>query len=275
MEKPDANGYVNVKWPSKSIPHGGIFHTKIVQPSAEREKILKVLLEESKLNLALRRKDGWKLRENIPISTKNNRKLIPTIRPRTSRRRSLSEIRNSGILEIDRYHPLTKGEDREQMKQKLQEDMAWGDDKPKQASPKIINAIIKPALPTRKQFRNEILTQIRERVDWLADMEALGEGAAHRQLIQDQIAQRIRNLEELGEPSECSSIADSGFSTIRSSISDTSRKTANSTDNIKSAVPRIPKIKTKHKSGRTKQMHEENISAFEKLSLRLSPRRRC
>lgn len=41
------------------------------------------------------------------------------------------------------------------MKQKLQEDMAWGDDKPKQASPKIINAIIKPALPTRKQFRNE------------------------------------------------------------------------------------------------------------------------
>lgn len=144
-----------------------------------------------------------------------------------------------------------------------------------------------------------VLTQIRERVDWLADMEALGEGAAHRQLIQDQIAQRIRNLEELGEPSECSSIADSGFSTIRSSISDTSRKTANSTDNIKSgtlsqyffndslfiklainkrfflAVPRIPKIKTKHKSGRTKQMHEENISAFEKLSLRLSPRRRC
>lgn len=47
-------------------------------------------------------------------------------------------------------------------------------------------------------------------------MEALGEGAPHRQLIQDQIEERIRSLEEFKTDSECSSVTNSGFSTVRS-----------------------------------------------------------
>lgn len=41
MEKPDADGYVYVKWPSRNIPHGGVFHTKITEPSIERQNFLK------------------------------------------------------------------------------------------------------------------------------------------------------------------------------------------------------------------------------------------
>lgn len=33
MQKPDAEGYVNIIWPSKSIPHGGMFHARISDPS--------------------------------------------------------------------------------------------------------------------------------------------------------------------------------------------------------------------------------------------------
>ena len=41
MENPDASGYVNITWPSKTIPHGGVFHTKILEPSAARQDFLK------------------------------------------------------------------------------------------------------------------------------------------------------------------------------------------------------------------------------------------
>lgn len=41
MQKPDENGYVNVQWPSKTIPHGGLFHTRIVEPTAAQQQFLK------------------------------------------------------------------------------------------------------------------------------------------------------------------------------------------------------------------------------------------
>lgn len=41
MEKPDSNGFVNINWPSKNVPFGGIFHAKTVEPSTSREQFLK------------------------------------------------------------------------------------------------------------------------------------------------------------------------------------------------------------------------------------------
>lgn len=133
MEKPDANGYVNITWPSKTIPHGGIFHTKVVEPTAAQQEFLKgllfiaciknmseyilfkilkinghilyflVLLEESKLTIAQRQKNAFALRqEETKVETKP-RLQAPLIRPRTSRRRSLSAIRESEALNVDQY----------------------------------------------------------------------------------------------------------------------------------------------------------------------------
>lgn len=63
-----------------------------------------------------------------------------------------------------------------------------------------------------------MVTQIRERTEWLAEMEYLGYGAAHREIIGDQIAERMRALDALGVDSECSTARStvSGFSTLRS-----------------------------------------------------------
>lgn len=62
-----------------------------------------VLLEESKLSIAQRQKSLYNLRQ--PEIKKEKQRIIqePLIRPRTSRRRSLSAIRESGALDVDEY----------------------------------------------------------------------------------------------------------------------------------------------------------------------------
>lgn len=63
-----------------------------------------------------------------------------------------------------------------------------------------------------------MVTQIRERTEWLAEMEYLGQAGPHRDIIKDQIAERMRALDALGIDSECSTpkSSASGFSTRRS-----------------------------------------------------------
>lgn len=46
-------------------------------------------------------------------------------------------------------------------------------------------------------------------------MEDLGHAAPHREIIREQIAERVRALDALGVESECSSVR-SGFGTLRS-----------------------------------------------------------
>lgn len=41
------------------------------------------------------------------------------------------------------------------------------------------------------------MNEIQERADWLADMEALGEGRDHRTVILSQIAERLRTVKRL------------------------------------------------------------------------------
>lgn len=53
---------------------------------------------------------------------------MPVVRPRTSRRRSLSTIKESGVFNMDGYRPLKRGEDREQLKERLANVMAFGND---------------------------------------------------------------------------------------------------------------------------------------------------
>lgn len=63
-----------------------------------------------------------------------------------------------------------------------------------------------------------MVTQIRERAEWLAEMEYLGQAGPHREIIKEQIAERMRALDALGIDIECSTArsSDSGFSTLRS-----------------------------------------------------------
>ncbi|XP_050670926.1 UPF0193 protein EVG1 homolog [Leptidea sinapis] len=279
MQTPDANGFVNIKWPSKSVPHGGIFHTKVAEPSQTQQQFLKVLLEESKLSIAQRRKSALALRKYEP-KPEGPPKEEPTFRPRTSRRRSLSEIRESGIFESESYRPLKRGEDREKLKDKLARTMQYGDEDPKPITP-VIKQKSPPRLPNKKDIWSDLMTQIRERAEWLAEMEDLGHAAGHREIIHDQIAERLRALDALGVDDDMFSTrsSKSGFSVLpspqtrRSRESDRSKHSAKSKESIKSrksnqSAEILSKVRPKQ------HPKEENVSAYNKLALQYSPRRR-
>ncbi|XP_026764825.2 UPF0193 protein EVG1 homolog [Galleria mellonella] len=279
MEKPDSQGFVNITWPSKTVPHGGIFHSRIVEPSADKEQLLKVLLEESKLTIAQRRKSAYTLRQDDqkPDRQQSMREQMPLVRPRTSRRRSLSTIRESGIFDIEPYCPLKRGEDRERLKEKLANFMEHGEAPVQQLPPAPRPVKVTPKLPTNKEKWNDLVTQIRERTEWLTEMEYLGEAGPHRDIINDQIAERMRALDALNLD-ECitNRSTDSGFSTVRSREKQMS---ARSNGSVAKSVSSTHSIKLSKKAGQSSAVRrkpiEENISAYGQLSpLQYSPRRR-
>ncbi|KAI8435629.1 hypothetical protein MSG28_003895 [Choristoneura fumiferana] len=281
MQTPDANGYVNVQWPSKTIPHGGLFHTRIVEPTAAQQQFLKVLLEEQKLSIAQRQKAPWALRQ--PDEPKESRRpalQVPTVRPHTSRRRSLSAIRESGVFELDPYQPMKRGEDRELLKARLANSMEHGDTPEQQPPPPPRVPKPKPKLPTDKERRNELLTQIRERAEWLAEMEDLGHAGAHRDIVHDQIAERMRALDALGIDSQCSTArsTDSGFSTTGEIVKmGTGRSQGSAAKSVKSnrSTGSREKQKSTRSSARGCTKKEENVFAYNNVPLlQYSPRRR-
>ncbi|XP_047529193.1 UPF0193 protein EVG1 homolog [Vanessa atalanta] len=272
MEKPDSHGYVNITWPSKSIPHGGIFHTRTVSPSAAQQEFLKVLLEESKLSISQRQKGAFALRQEDEFPKKKIKVEVPLVRPRTSRRRSLSAIRESEASNVEIYCPLKRGEDREKLKERLANTMTYGDMEQKPpALPQLLRQ--KPNLPTKKEQWNDLVTQIRERAEWLADMEDLGHAGPHRELIKDQIAERMRALDAIGIDSCCSSARStkSGFSVVPSvhSVHSNGSKYSKTSNNIQK------NLKPKSNITKLTKKLEENVAAYEQLSpLQYSPRRR-
>ncbi|XP_047024093.1 UPF0193 protein EVG1 homolog isoform X1 [Helicoverpa zea] len=280
MLKPDDNGFVNITWPSKNVPHGGIFHTRVAEPTENQRELLKVLLEESKLTIAQRQKSAFKLRAHE--ENKSDRELLvrmPVVRPRTSRRRSLSTIRESGVFDADRYRPLKRGEDREKMKERLANTMAYGDDQEQRPKPPpAISKKPQPQLPTNKQMWHELVTQIRERTEWLAEMEYLGQAAPHRDIIKDQIAERMRALDALGIDSECSTpkSTDSGFSTRRSREPEpVVKRRSSAASGTSSQSNKSEKKRVSPKSSTRARNKEENVASYSQLSpLQYSPRRR-
>lgn len=81
-------------------------------------------------------------------------------------------------------------------------------------------------------YLNTVVTQIRERAEWLADMEDLGHAGPHRELIKDQIAERMRALDALGVDSVCSTArsSTSGFSVLPSQRSSKSNRSSSTSE---------------------------------------------
>ncbi|KAM3964411.1 UPF0193 protein EVG1 homolog [Aphomia sociella] len=280
MQKPDSQGFVSVTWPSKTVPHGGIFHSRTSKPSNDQTELLKVLLEESKLSIAQRRKSAYTLRQDDkkPDHQQQHRTQMTVVRPRTSRRRSLSAIRDSGVYDLDPYCPLKRGEDRERLKENLANFMERGESSEPLMLPAARLTPVKtvPKLPTNKEKWNDLVTQIRERAEWLAEMEYLGEAGQHREIINDQIAERMRALDALGLDDNFSARStDSGFSTVRSReiIQPSARSNGSVTKSVSSTQSKLQKKVTQPL--RNHKTVEENVSGYGQFSpLQYSPRRR-
>ncbi|XP_054733649.1 UPF0193 protein EVG1 homolog [Anastrepha obliqua] len=195
-------------WPSERIPQGGLFHTPKIEYSKETSDLLQVLMNESKMSMMMRKKINYHLRNGEPlpklepprINTKDTEAGALEIlrRARLAKRKSLEQILASDAYDIPPYRPRpTNRMPTEKEKKLLQEAMSGmhlaetslkAKRKPKEK---------KEYHTTEENIIDELLDQINERANWLAEMEELGEGKRFRNEVREQIAERLRHIKGL------------------------------------------------------------------------------
>ncbi|XP_058450220.1 UPF0193 protein EVG1 homolog [Malaya genurostris] len=193
------------------VTQGGLFHTPKAKYTKETQDLIKILMEEAKLTILQRNKINYHLRTGEPLPPPREPKFeqehsnfLPLAIPKKNlQKRSLSTIIESGAFDVEKYSPKDCKETVEKSKLKLQEQMAgckiYPDDGRKRELPVHSDEQLE-FVPSDREA--ELLQEINERVEWLAEMEALGEGKQHRQVIHAQIAERLNEIKRLQK--ECS-----------------------------------------------------------------------
>nr|CAH7763141.1 unnamed protein product [Callosobruchus chinensis] len=191
-------------WPSNSITPGGIFHARKVNYSPETHQFLKLLMEETKMSTTQRNKVNYYLRNGEPLPslarTRSRRNPhIPdvTIRPGSPRRRTRDTIIRSGVYEREKFRPTYPVVDREKEKEKLQNKMAYNKDI-KVNPMKVMHKLVDSTMDKDEQNRfDQIMEEIKDREDWLKEMECLGEGNKYKHIIEQQIQEKVREMSKL------------------------------------------------------------------------------
>ncbi|XP_056443049.1 UPF0193 protein EVG1 isoform X2 [Gadus chalcogrammus] len=175
--------------------------------SQETQKMLKVMMEESKLTNFQRRQitksltDGAALPPSLgpsssaPGPQQPEQKVTGT--PQRdyvpSRRRSEQTCRSGDSYRRDAFRPRPT-RDLEKEKSRLQSILATGKDETK-PKPKPSRSEAQSPETMEKDGFQEVVDEIEERRQFLADMTALGQEKLYRNLINTEIAQKIRELE--------------------------------------------------------------------------------
>ncbi|XP_055909941.1 UPF0193 protein EVG1 homolog isoform X2 [Eupeodes corollae] len=170
-----------------------------------------VLMEESKLSMQIRKQINYHLRNGDPLPARpppikttpknmddNTRALYIIQKARAAKKKSLNSILASGAYEMPRYRPNPDGKmPSNKAKLKLQEVMSGIRHSEVCLKPKKRPEQIEEDSYDPEDLINELLDQINERADWLAEMEELGEGKKYRDDIKSQIADRLRKIKML------------------------------------------------------------------------------
>ncbi|XP_018569045.1 UPF0193 protein EVG1 homolog [Anoplophora glabripennis] len=195
-----------MEWPSRNVAHGGILHAHKVSYSPETHKFLKLLMDESKMTMMQRNKLNYYLRNGEPLpsarkissGSKLNVPLV-TIRPGSSKRRSRDTIIKSGVYERDKYYPIHPKVDREKEKEKLQDKMAYNKEI-KVRKAKVLKGKDKGDDEVEINRFDQLMQEIKDREDWLKEMEELGQGEKYRLIITQQIQSKVREMQNLKLP---------------------------------------------------------------------------
>lgn len=195
-------------WPSERVQQGGIFHSHKVNYSPQTQQLLKLLMEESRLTMLQRKKINYHLRngEPLPIFPENKKppKADPApshLRARSCRRRTLDAIKESDAFNIEKFIPKNAyKESSETSKLRLQQKMSGFKEDPELAKFKLRNRYkYRKNMEDDEEINleDELIREINERIEWLDDMEKLGEAKRHRLVIQSQIQDRLLELKRL------------------------------------------------------------------------------
>ncbi|XP_015608094.1 UPF0193 protein EVG1 homolog [Cephus cinctus] len=186
----------------------GAFHNPPrAKYSEETRNLIKVLMEESKLTTMQRKsvQDAVDKGEPLPTpsskihSKKEKYTESQTMFPSVWKKRSQDAIISSGAYERDQYHRTVPLLNKEKEKRHLACIMAYGKDMPPTPhGPKILHKARKELqLPNDVDPLKDLVQGIRERMEFLAEMESLGEGKKYRPIIHQEIAQKIRLIESI------------------------------------------------------------------------------
>ncbi|XP_033211877.1 UPF0193 protein EVG1 homolog [Belonocnema kinseyi] len=182
----------------------GAFHNPPrAKYSEETRNLIKELMEESKLSMMQRKSiqnvvdRGEPLPLHKPSVNKKKANEPEVMYPSIWKKRSQDMMIASGAYEREQYRRTCPLVDMEKQKRHLAYMMAFGKDMPPTPTgPKILHqGRNRPRTPDEKEVFQELVEGIRERIEFLNDMEALGRGKKYRPIIQQEIAQKLRLIE--------------------------------------------------------------------------------
>lgn len=203
-------------WPSERVTQGGFLHSQKVNYSKETQELMKLLMEESRLTMLQRKQINCHLRNGdpLPIWQQNiNKKPQKQVsnpqyynRAKSCRRRTLDSIMESDAFNVEKFiFKDAYKEPSEKAKLRLQQQMSG-----LKLDPELIKIKIKNKYKHRNNRNEEdngefdpaeeILQEIKERIEWLDDMEKLGEAKKHRLVIQSQIQDKLAELKRMQQP---------------------------------------------------------------------------
>lgn len=195
--------------PSVLLTDGGLWNTRKPQFSTATTQLLKNLMDESRVNNFQRRQltshmlRGESLPERLgPSSTQSkvpaSKNRIQTARPsrtaQTAGLRSYNDIVNSGAYNRSDYQPRPTKVRSEQEKDRLAHMMAYGTDPAKMAYQAAQRTPSPPPCRELDRF-DELVQEVEERKQFLDQMAALGKRKEYQQVIANEIADKVREME--------------------------------------------------------------------------------
>ncbi|XP_011313442.1 UPF0193 protein EVG1 homolog isoform X2 [Fopius arisanus] len=115
------------------------------------------------------------------------------------RKRSQEAIVNGGAYEREQYRRTTPLLNKDEQKRFLACMMTYGKEVPETPHKSVLRHCRQTELERRADVEHaDYLTQgIRERIEFLQEMESLGLGKKYKSIIQDEIAQKISSIDSL------------------------------------------------------------------------------
>ncbi|XP_063223053.1 UPF0193 protein EVG1 homolog [Bacillus rossius redtenbacheri] len=170
-----------------------------------RTRVPAALLAESRLTtLQRRRVEGCVRRgESLPRDEQQARGRPARRRARSCvplgrAKRSRAAIEQSGAYEPDSYWPTRPAVDLEKEKLRLQGLMAFGKELPPSPRRKAAKGRREPLrTPDREAWFDELVREVEDRVQFLAEMKELGADREYRPLVEQEIAAKVRQMEAL------------------------------------------------------------------------------
>ncbi|XP_040041842.2 UPF0193 protein EVG1 isoform X1 [Gasterosteus aculeatus] len=181
---------------------------RVTQFSKETQDMLQLMMQQSKLTHLQRKKINESLKSGAaspptsehtspaPPTNPKTTKYVPNSLPCKPQRRSAEACRSGNTYVREQYHP-GPSRDLEKEKRRLQNILATGEEEPKPASYRNVPACPNPEVAEQKDRYQEVLDEIEERRQFLADMSSLGEAKQYVNIINTEISQRILELRVL------------------------------------------------------------------------------